>query len=59
MQCARQDVAEVPRRAGPLELAEQALRALPDPVGLEFAEQILQSYGVTKDGLTGQTAGSP
>jgi hypothetical protein len=59
MQCARQDVAEVLRRAGLPELAEEALRVLPDPVDLGFAEQFLQSYGVTRDGLTDRMGGSP
>ena len=41
------------RRTGLPELAEEALRVLPDPVDLDFAAEVLQSYGVTRDDLKG------
>jgi hypothetical protein len=59
MQCARQDVIDVLRRTGLPELAEEALRVLPDPVDLDYAAAILQSYGVTKDELIDRMGGSP
>jgi hypothetical protein len=59
MQCARQDVVDVLRRTGLPELAEEALRVLPDPVDLEFAAEVLQSYGVTTDELIDRMGGSP
>ena len=59
MQCARQDVVDVLRRTGLPELAEEALRVLPDPVNLEFAAEVLQSYGVTTDELIDRMGGSP
>jgi hypothetical protein len=59
MQCARQDVVDVLRRTGLPELAEEALRVLPDPVDLDSAAAILQSYGVTRDELVDRMGGSP
>jgi hypothetical protein len=47
------------RRTGFPELAEKALRVLPDPVDQDFAEKVLQSYGVTKDVLIDRMGGSP
>ena len=59
MQSARQDVVDMLRRTGLPELAEEALRVLPDPVDLDFATEVLQSYGVTKDDLIDRMGGSP
>ena len=59
MQCARQDVVDVLRRTGLPELAEEALRVLPDPVDLDYAAVVLQSYGVTKDELIDRMGGRP
>jgi hypothetical protein len=59
MQCARQDVVDVLRRTGLPELAEEVLRVLPDPVDLDFAAEVLQSYGVTRDELIDRMGGSP
>ena len=47
------------RRAGFPELAEEALRVLPDPVDLDFAAEVLESYGVTRDELIDRMGGSP
>jgi hypothetical protein len=47
------------RRTGLPELAEEALRVLPDPVDLDFAAEFLQSYGVTWDDLIDRMGGSP
>ena len=59
MQCARQDVVDVLRRTGFPELAEEALRVLPDPVDLDFVAEVLQSYGLTTDDLIDRMGGSP
>jgi hypothetical protein len=59
MQSARQDVVDMLRRTGLPELAEEALRILPDPVDLDFAAEVLQSYGVTIDDLIDRMGGSP
>jgi hypothetical protein len=59
MQCARQDVVDMLRRVGLPELAEEALRVLPDPVDLDFAARVLQAYGITKDELIDRMGGSP
>ena len=47
------------RRAGFPELAEEALRVLPDPVDLDSAAEVLESYGVTRDELIDRMGGSP
>ncbi len=47
------------RRTGLPELAEEALRVLPDPVDLDFAVKVLESYGVTRDELIDRMGGSP
>jgi hypothetical protein len=59
MQSARQDVVDMLRRTGFPELAEEALRVLPDPVDLDFAAEVLESYGVTRDELIDRMGGSP
>jgi hypothetical protein len=59
MQSARQDVVYMLRRTGLPELAEEALRVLPDPVDLDFAVKVLESYGVTRDDLIDRMGGSP
>jgi len=59
MQSARQDVVDMLRRTGLPELAEEALRVLPDPVDMDFAAEVLQSYGVTVDDLIDRMGGSP
>jgi hypothetical protein len=47
------------RRTGLPELAEEALRVLPDPVDLDFVAEVLQRYGVTMDDLIDRMGGSP
>ena len=59
MQCARQDVVDVLRRAGLREQAEETMRVLPDPVDRDFAAEVLQSYGVSRDELIDRMGGSP
>jgi hypothetical protein len=59
MQVARQHVVDVLRVAGLPELAEEAYRALPDPVEYNHAERFLAQYGITKDDLISRRGGSP
>jgi hypothetical protein len=59
MQTTRQQVIDMLRRTGFPEFAEEALRVLPDPVDLDFAVEVLQSYGVTRDELVDRMGGSP
>jgi hypothetical protein len=45
--------------AGLRGLAEEAGRALPDPVEYDHAENFLAERGITKDGLISRRGGSP
>jgi hypothetical protein len=42
-----------------LDVAEEALRTLPDPVEYNHAERFLGQYGITKDELISRRGGSP
>ena len=59
MQVSRQHVVDILRTAGLPELAEEARRALPDPVEYNHAARYLLQYGVTKDELISRVGGSP
>ena len=59
MQVARQHVVEILRVSGLPEVAEEARRALPDPVEYDEAERFLAQFGVTKDELISRVGGSP
>jgi hypothetical protein len=59
MQCKRQDLVDMLRRAGFGEAAEEALRILPDPVDFEEAAELLQPYGITQDEVLSRMGGSP
>jgi hypothetical protein len=59
MQVTRQHVVDILRMAALPELAEEAHRALPDPVEYEHAERFLAQYGITKDELISRRGGSP
>jgi hypothetical protein len=59
MQVARQHVVDILRIAALPDLAEEALRALPDPVEYRHAERFLAWYGITKDELISRRGGSP
>jgi hypothetical protein len=48
MQVTRQHVAGILRIAALPDLAGEARRALPDPVGYNHAERFLAQYGITK-----------
>jgi hypothetical protein len=59
MQRSRQEVVAVLRRSGLPEVAEEVLKALPDPVDLEDVLKFLEPYGITKDFLISRLGGSP
>ncbi len=59
MQVTRQHVVDILRSAALPDLAEEALRALPDPVEYNHAERFLAQYGITKDELISRRGGSP
>jgi hypothetical protein len=59
MQVTREHVVGILRMAALPELAEEARRALPDPVEYNRAERFLAEYGVTKDELISRRGGSP
>jgi len=55
----REYVADRLRRQGFPELADLALRELPDPVDVDQLETWGMRYGVSKDDLISQMGGSP
>jgi hypothetical protein len=55
----RRYVADMLRRQGFPELADVALRELPDPVDAEQLENWGMRYGVSKDDLISRMGGSP
>jgi hypothetical protein len=55
----RQEVVEKLRRAGLRELADEAMRHLPDPVELEDAQEWGMRHGITRDSLISLMGGSP
>ena len=59
MQFSRQEVVAILRRTGYTELADEALRVLPDPVDLDRLQAFLQPRGVTKDDIISEMGGSP
>jgi hypothetical protein len=59
MPVTRQHVVDILRIAALPDLAEEALRALPDPVEYNHAERFLAQYGITKGELISRRGGSP
>jgi hypothetical protein len=59
MKLTRQHVVDMLRTAGLPALAEEAHRALPDPVEYSHAERFLAQRGITKDELISRRGGSP
>ena len=59
MQVTRQHVVDILRTVRLRELAEEAYRALPDPVEYNHAERFLAQCGITKDDLISRVGGSP
>jgi hypothetical protein len=58
MQCSRQDVVDVLRRAGFSELADEASRVLPDPVDLDQLQAWAMQHGLSRDELMSRFGGS-
>jgi hypothetical protein len=58
-QRSRQEVVGVLRRAGYRELADEAMRDLPDPVDLDYVLTWGAAHGVTRDRLISRMGGSP
>ncbi|HZD64670.1 MAG TPA: hypothetical protein VE152_01075 [Acidimicrobiales bacterium] len=59
VQYRKEDVANVLRRAGRGELAEEAMRDLPDPVDLGYVVAWGARHGVTREGLISEMGGNP
>jgi hypothetical protein len=59
MPFSRQEVADMLRKAGLREAADEAMRELPDPVDLEFLQEWSGRHGITRDALISQMGGSP
>jgi len=59
MQLTRQHVVDVLRKSGLPEMADEALRDLPDPVDSEQVAAWAVPYGVSMDELTSRMGGSP
>ena len=59
MRLTRQHVVDVLRKAGLPEMADEALRDLPDPVDSEQVAAWAVPYGVSMDELTSRMGGSP
>ena len=59
MQVTRQHVVDILQTVRLRDVAEEARRALPDPVEYNHAERFLAQYGITKDELISRMGGSP
>jgi hypothetical protein len=59
MQYSRQEVVATLRRAGFTELADEALRVLPDPVDIDQIQAFSHEHSVTIDDLISEMGGSP
>jgi hypothetical protein len=59
VQLTRKHVVDVLRQAGLPEMAEDAMRDLPDPVDSERVEAWAVPYGINMDELTSRMGGSP
>jgi hypothetical protein len=59
VQLTRQHVVDVLRKAGLPQMADVALRDLPDPVDSEQVAAWAVPYGVSMDELTSRMGGSP
>ena len=59
VQLTRQHVVDVLRKAGLPQMADEALRDLPDPVDSEQVAVWAVPYGVSMDELTSRMGGSP
>jgi hypothetical protein len=55
----RQEIVRIMRRTGYGELADEAERVLPDPVGVDQLEAFANSHGVNREDITSAMGGSP
>ena len=55
----RQHVIDLLNRLGHNQLAEEASRVLPDPVGIEQLENWYLQHGLSVDDMISQSGGSP
>jgi hypothetical protein len=58
-QYSRPEIVATLRRAGLAEVADEALRVLPDPVDADHLEAFCKQHNVTMDDLISQMGGSP
>ena len=58
MQVSRQQVIDVLRKAGYFQVAEEALRVLPDPVDFEQVLEFGGRHGISRDELVSRIGGS-
>ncbi len=59
MQYSRQGVADMLRRCGFPQLADEALRDLPDLIDSDQLQKLAAEHGLTRDELINQMGGSP
>jgi hypothetical protein len=59
LQYSRREIVATLRRAGLAEVADEALRVLPDPVDIDQIEAFCKQHNVTVDDLISQMGGSP
>jgi hypothetical protein len=59
VQYSRREIADMLRKAGLGEAADQAMVELPDPVDLDYALEWGIRHGITRDALISQLGGSP
>jgi hypothetical protein len=59
MQYSKQEIVAVLRRTGYTDLADEAERVLPDPVGEDQLVALASSHGVNRDDLISEMGGSP
>lgn len=59
VQATRQEIVRVLRKTGFTEVADEALKRLPDPVDFDQVAGFLAPYGITKDELISRMGGSP
>ena len=59
MQYSKRELVTLMRRTGYTELAEEAERVLPDPVGIDQLTAFAQAHGVNRDDIVSEMGGSP
>ena len=59
MQYSRQEIVALMRRTGYTDLADEAERLLPNPVGASQLETFAHSHGVNRDDIISEMGGSP